>query len=151
MTPAPASDAGDGARVRAGAVARKRGGGGHPGRPRRLGRGLAEAARAVLWSSRRDRPKRVADPAGDEHDNGRAALEWTLQHDAETALRLVGALSYFWLFHGHFSEGLSWTGRALAAGEAMPAAGRAPALYGASVLATERAATTAAFPGPRRH
>jgi predicted ATPase/DNA-binding XRE family transcriptional regulator len=56
-----------------------------------------------------------------EHDNIRAALTWLLtgsDRDAtwrvEAALRLTGTLTRFW--HGrHFSEGLRWLERALAA------------------------------------
>jgi non-specific serine/threonine protein kinase len=42
-----------------------------------------------------------------EHDNLRAALEWTTTSasDAEAGLRLAGALGHFWFMHGHWSEG----------------------------------------------
>ena len=42
-----------------------------------------------------------------EHDNLRAALEWskTAEGMGEICLRLAGALGYFWEVHGHFSEG----------------------------------------------
>jgi predicted ATPase/DNA-binding XRE family transcriptional regulator len=100
---------------------------------------LAEEAREILWSS-------MPGPAQTdwlnrlerEHDNLRAALTWTLEHDAECALRLAGALSYFWTMHGHLSEGLGWTERALALNDAVPDAVRARTLYGASVLANEQ-------------
>jgi non-specific serine/threonine protein kinase len=42
-----------------------------------------------------------------EHDNLRAALEWSKRANGagELCLRLAGALGYFWEVHGHFSEG----------------------------------------------
>ena len=40
-----------------------------------------------------------------EHDNLRAALEWTRENDTEAALRLVTALPQFWEVHGHWREG----------------------------------------------
>src|SRR5205823_4482383 len=56
-----------------------------------------------------------------EHDNLRAALQWTVeqretQHSMEMALRLGGALRLFWWGHGHWSEGRSFLERALAGG-----------------------------------
>ncbi len=54
-----------------------------------------------------------------ELDNVRAALDWTLQHAPETALRIAGALPMFWIRRGYLREGDGWTKRALeAAGEA---------------------------------
>ncbi len=49
----------------------------------------------------------------DEHDNFRDALNWTLMNDSETAARIAAALRYFWLSHGHLSEGLQWSSAAL--------------------------------------
>jgi predicted ATPase/DNA-binding SARP family transcriptional activator len=43
-----------------------------------------------------------------EHDNIRAALEWSLNEDPEIALRLASALRLFWEVRGHFSEGSRW-------------------------------------------
>ncbi len=43
-----------------------------------------------------------------ELDNFRAALRWSRQADAETVLRLAGALGWFWFMHGHLSEGRAW-------------------------------------------
>jgi non-specific serine/threonine protein kinase len=46
-----------------------------------------------------------------EHDNMRAALRWSLASDpANTGLRLCRALWWFWEAHGHWSEGLRWSG-----------------------------------------
>ena len=41
----------------------------------------------------------------EEHDNLRAALQWSLENDAETAARLAAALRFFWIFHSHLTEG----------------------------------------------
>ena len=44
-----------------------------------------------------------------ERDNLRAALAWaTERSEAETGLRLVGALGRFWLARGHLREGRAW-------------------------------------------
>ena len=49
-----------------------------------------------------------------EHDNLRAALEWSfLIKDAEAALRLVGALSYYWAIRWNADESRIYTQRAL--------------------------------------
>jgi predicted ATPase/DNA-binding CsgD family transcriptional regulator len=71
-----------------------------------------------------------------EHDNLRAALAWA-EHagDAEAALRLAGALFWFWYVRGHLTEGRRWLERALALGDDAPAAARARALLGCGMLA----------------
>ncbi|MBV9355948.1 MAG: tetratricopeptide repeat protein [Chloroflexi bacterium] len=57
-----------------------------------------------------------------EHDNLRPALGWSLA-DAETALRLAGALARFWSVRGFITEGSAWLERAVeAAGTLDPAA-----------------------------
>jgi non-specific serine/threonine protein kinase len=45
-----------------------------------------------------------------EHDNLRAAYEWTMTEPGgrQEGLRLAGALYYFWLAMGHWSEGHAW-------------------------------------------
>jgi predicted ATPase len=64
-----------------------------------------------------------------EHDNFRAALDWTLQpDDTDLALRLGGALMMFWDIRGHYSEGRRWLEKALAQDLRAPAAVRAKAL-----------------------
>lgn len=73
-----------------------------------------------------------------EHDNLRAALEWSLaQADyGEAGLRMAGALFSFWDQRGYRGEGRTWLARALD-NPAAPSAGeaRAKALYGAGCLA----------------
>ena len=57
-----------------------------------------------------------------EHDNLRAALEWSLGSEgkqgglpsAERGLRLAGALGRFWAMHGYYNEGYRWLNEALA-------------------------------------
>lgn len=70
-----------------------------------------------------------------EHDNLRAALRWTANAgETETGLRLGGALFWFWLHSGYWSEGRRWLEGALTGTSARTAA-RAKVLYGAGVLA----------------
>jgi predicted ATPase/DNA-binding SARP family transcriptional activator len=85
-----------------------------------------------------------------DHDNLRTALAWALERGAsESALRLAGALYYFWEFRGYWSEGQKWLDDALALAEREQSEGvatgeytsthaetaqRAKALYGAGRL-----------------
>lgn len=85
-----------------------------------------------------------------EYDNLRTALAWSLESGrSENALQLAGALYYFWVLRGNFSEGQKWLNDALAfaereqsekvaAGNYAPThveiAHRAKALYGAAWL-----------------
>ena len=72
---------------------------------------------------------------GAEHDNLRAALRWSIDHgEKEIALRLGGALWYFWEVCGSWSEGRTFLEQALAVSEGLAAAVRAKALCGAGVL-----------------
>src|SRR5262249_22450196 len=49
-----------------------------------------------------------------EHDNLRAALGWALESGKwERALRLAGALYYFWELRAYWSEGQKWLNDAL--------------------------------------
>jgi tetratricopeptide (TPR) repeat protein len=65
---------------------------------------FAEQAEAKLISKERRPWLRCLDR---EHDNLRAALRWSGRHSAtdDTALRLVGALYWFWYFRGNIDEG----------------------------------------------
>jgi predicted ATPase len=72
-----------------------------------------------------------------EMDNIRSALSWSLSAaELETALRMVGALSFYWYNCGYLGEGHAWSARVLAADTArVPTAGRAKALNGTARLA----------------
>jgi DNA-binding CsgD family transcriptional regulator len=76
-----------------------------------------------------------------EHDNLRAALSWCLEDPgrAEIALRLTGALHWFWYLRGYFSEGRHRLEAALAQpGATAQTAVRAKALVGAGLLASRQ-------------
>jgi predicted ATPase/DNA-binding CsgD family transcriptional regulator len=72
-----------------------------------------------------------------EHDNLRAALDWskTDEGGAEAGLRLAGALHGFWHMRGYLNEGREWLEAALSTSQDAPASVRARALCGAGVLA----------------
>ena len=71
-----------------------------------------------------------------EHDNLRAALEWTKvgEGGAEAGLRLAGALHRFWAMGGYLSEGREWLEGTVKRTEA-PSPARAKAIFGAATLA----------------
>ena len=82
-----------------------------------------------------------------EHDNLRAALDWSLQQDGiaietqrrmEIALRLVGALRRFWQMHGHLNEGQLFAEKTLLASKGIEVSvqARAKALIAAGTLAS---------------
>jgi predicted ATPase/class 3 adenylate cyclase len=48
-----------------------------------------------------------------EQDNLRAALEWGLNRNPDSALRIAGAANLFWTAGGYSAEGFRWTQRAL--------------------------------------
>jgi predicted ATPase/Tfp pilus assembly protein PilF len=48
-----------------------------------------------------------------EHDNLRAALSWTLEHEPATGVTLTLNLTRFWALRGHFSESVRWQTAAL--------------------------------------
>ena len=72
-----------------------------------------------------------------EHDNLRAALEWSRADEAsgDAGLRLARALWQFWNVHGHFSEGRGWLEAMLSRSRGAPASIRAKALAGTGFLA----------------
>src|SRR5262249_8754907 len=72
-----------------------------------------------------------------EHDNMRAALEWSREQPgrAEAGQRLANALWRFWAIRSHFTEGTSWLERDLPQSEPVAARVRAKALAGAGMLA----------------
>jgi predicted ATPase len=76
-----------------------------------------------------------------EADNLRAALAWAVDAgDAETGLRLAGALARYWWLAGHLSEGRRHLERLLAMPEAAtPTATRASALQALGMLLARHA------------
>jgi predicted ATPase/class 3 adenylate cyclase len=74
-----------------------------------------------------------------EHDNIRAALSWALERkEAEVALRLGGALWWFWSVRGYRSEGRRWLEESLAIEGRVSPEVRAMALAGTGVLALDQ-------------
>ncbi len=71
-----------------------------------------------------------------DHENLRAALHWFVEREQiEAALRLSGALWWFWSVRGHVSEGRRWLERTLARSEGVLPAIRAKTLSSACMLA----------------
>ena len=83
-------------------------------------------ARQALWLARVDA----------ELGNVRAALEWAVAHDAETAIRLNLALFIYWNARGYHREGRSWFELALASELPISPVRRADALAHAGWFAT---------------
>jgi non-specific serine/threonine protein kinase len=73
---------------------------------------LAECADPAL---RGPDQKRWVQRVNAEHDNLRVALAWSHGHagGADNELRLAGALTWFWLLRGHWTEGRRWLEAAL--------------------------------------
>ncbi|CAN5855572.1 tetratricopeptide repeat protein [soil metagenome] len=72
-----------------------------------------------------------------EHNNLRSALAWAIaQGDAETALRLSGALGRFWITHSHVREGKTWLEKVIALATNIPSTGQAKAHMVAGSLET---------------
>ncbi|HUR99530.1 MAG TPA: protein kinase [Pyrinomonadaceae bacterium] len=65
-----------------------------------------QAAQSAEWLDRLE----------DEHDNLRAAMQWSLTNDPPLAVRLAVAVRNFWLLHSHLSEGYKWLKAALERG-----------------------------------
>jgi predicted ATPase/DNA-binding CsgD family transcriptional regulator len=87
-------------------------------------------------------PEQVAvlEQLGQEYDNLRSVMQWSLEPDEpgrrkETAVRLGGALRWFWLVRGPVSEGRSFLAQALERSEGVAAPARAKALDAAARLA----------------
>jgi predicted ATPase/DNA-binding CsgD family transcriptional regulator len=111
---------------------------------RRYGRYyLAMAERAEQELRRRDQQEWNARLEAD-HDNMRAVLRWALgKNEVEIALRLAGALAWFWYIRGYWSEGREWLQSAISLDNASQpfyppstARARAKALIGAGILTT---------------
>ena len=85
-----------------------------------------KGAQQVLWWKRLER----------EQENLRAALSWLIgQEEGESAMRLSGALWWFWNIRGYWSEGERWLEAVLGLPQAQGrTARRAKVLLGAGVL-----------------
>jgi predicted ATPase/class 3 adenylate cyclase len=87
------------------------------------------AGEQLLWFSRLEA----------EHDNLRTALDSSAANrDDQTALRLGGALGWFWYAHGHALEGCSRLTDLLARTESAPEELRARPMYALGVLLDQR-------------
>ena len=91
---------------------------------------LAEETYARRWHD----DKAGLDLLEREHDNLRAALDELRSRDAHRALRLAGALGWFWHLHSHFGEGSRRLAEALKASPE-PGEARARALAAAGEIA----------------
>jgi tetratricopeptide (TPR) repeat protein len=72
---------------------------------------------------------------GADDANAGAALDWTLAHDGDAALRLAAARVWFWSYRGRVAEGRAALARALATGAGAESTARVRALNGASGFA----------------
>jgi predicted ATPase/DNA-binding SARP family transcriptional activator len=74
-----------------------------------------------------------------EHDNLRAAFEWSMEQDStDGALRLASAMGFFWMFQGHIAEGREWLERAIGKGSTGSRALQAVATAWAAQLAGDQ-------------
>jgi len=64
----------------------------------------------IIWQNR----------MSEEQDNLRAALEWGLNRNPDSALRIAGAANLFWTAGGYSAEGFRWTQKALEQVEKTP-------------------------------
>jgi predicted ATPase/DNA-binding CsgD family transcriptional regulator len=97
---------------------------------------LAELAEAGLQGA--DQPAWLRRLERD-HDNLRAALRWAAERgDAETAVRLGGALWRFWWVRGYLDEGMRSLDEALTHADRATPLARAKAFHAAGKLARER-------------
>lgn len=71
-----------------------------------------------------------------EHDNLRAALEWShaASDGAEPMLRLAGALWWYWFTRGNWTEAREWLTRGLSRQEGASAQVRSRALVGLAII-----------------
>ncbi|HET8679528.1 MAG TPA: tetratricopeptide repeat protein [bacterium] len=94
---------------------------------------LAEEAEPQLHGPRQ---MEWLDRVAAEHDNARAALEWSLrQPEGEPGFRLAAAMSSFWHARGYLAEGREWLDRVLPRTADVSAKIRMRALLGAGRLA----------------
>ncbi len=98
---------------------------------------FAEEAAPRLHSDEQRRSSLLLDV---EQPNFRAALRWSLDREEwEAALRLAGALGWYWFLRGHLNEGQGWYAEALAHDGAETRTARPAALHGDAALAWRQA------------
>jgi excisionase family DNA binding protein len=97
--------------------------------------GFVAQAEPELWASAK---KELLDSIETEHDNLRAALNWSVANEPDTALRLAGALGSFWSKRAHWIEGRSWLERVLQLNALAGTRDRAVALGRAGVIAGDQ-------------
>ena len=94
---------------------------------------LAETAKESLTGPEQET---WLDRLAAEHDNLRTSLDWVIaRQEVETALRLAGALYWFWYIRCHFAEGRGFLERVLAISETERSPARATALNNAGAFA----------------
>jgi predicted ATPase/class 3 adenylate cyclase len=97
---------------------------------------LAEEAEPMLWGAE---DAAWLNRLEQEHNNMRAALSWAIAHEsAELALRLSGALQWFWFAWAYYDEGRSWLEQALVKEDRASTAVRAKGLDAVGWLAHEQ-------------
>ena len=98
---------------------------------------LAEEAEPMLWGAD---DATWLDRLKQDHDNMRAALSWAIeQEEATLALRVGGALRWFWYMEGYYGEGRRWLEAALGKNWGAAAAeARARTLEGVGWLASSQ-------------
>jgi non-specific serine/threonine protein kinase len=87
-----------------------------------------QAAQTAEWLDRLE----------EEHDNLRAAMQWSLKNDPSLAVRLAVSVRNFWLLHSHLGEGYRWLKAALERGGEPPAALRFKLMNGLGLAARFR-------------
>ena len=98
--------------------------------------GLAERAEVELQGRAQ---KRWLARLEAEHDNLRAALEWSLKAQPETGLRIAVALREFWDTHGHLIEARKWLGTFIDMTKNIPPATvRVKALFSAALFSSRQ-------------
>lgn len=98
--------------------------------------GLAERAEVELQGRAQ---KRWLARLEAEHDNLRAALEWSLKAQPETGLRIAVALREFWDTHGHLAEARKWLGTFIDMTKNIPATtARVKALFAAALFSSRQ-------------
>lgn len=72
---------------------------------------IAERTQPLLTGPRQ---RELLDRLARDHDNLRAAMEWSISHEPRLAMRLVGSLWRFWHMRGHLDEAEAVVQRVLA-------------------------------------